>query len=84
MTDQEILGNLTEVFRDVFNDASITITSATSAADIAAWDSVNNISLMVAIEMRLGLRFKTSELEELRNVGDLVSLIEKKLASKST
>jgi acyl carrier protein len=84
MSEREILGDLTEVFREVFDDNSLVIFPTTSAADIAAWDSVNNISLMVATEMRFGVRFKTSELEELKNVEDLVSLINKKLAQKNT
>jgi acyl carrier protein len=80
MTEQEILGALTNIFREVFDDNSLAITPATSAADIAAWDSVNNISLMVATEIRFGVRFRTSELEELKNVGDLISLIKKRQA----
>ena len=82
MADQEILQALNEIFREVFDDTALVIGPTTSAPDIPAWDSVNNISLMVATEMRFGIRFKTSELEELKNVGDLVALIKKDLAEK--
>ena len=82
MTDQEILETLTTIFHEVFDNDSLVIGPTTSAPDIVGWDSVNNISLMVATEMRFGLRFKTSELEELRNVGDLVSLIKKNLTER--
>jgi hypothetical protein len=34
----------------------------------------------VASEMAFGIRFKSSELEELHNVGDLVEVIKNKIA----
>ena len=43
---------------------------------------VNHITIVVAIEQYFRIKFKTAEIEELRNVGDFVHLIEKKLQSK--
>jgi hypothetical protein len=39
------------------------------------WDSVSHITLVAAIEQRFGVRFNTTEIEELRNFGDLAQLI---------
>ncbi len=82
MTDADILNALTDIFRDVFDDDSVTITPATTAADYDAWDSLSNVNIMVAAEMRFGVRFKASEVEGLHNVGELIALIQRQLAAK--
>ena len=82
MTDTQILDALPDIFRDIFDDDSVVITPASSAKDFDAWDSLSNVNIMVATEMHFGVRFKTSEVEGLGNVGELVSLIQKQLAAK--
>lgn len=79
MQDAELYRQLTEVFRDVFDDDSISLTPETTAADIRDWDSVSHVNLVVSIETRLRIKFKTVELESLHNVGHLVRLIRSKL-----
>jgi acyl carrier protein len=78
----EVWSRLTSIFHDIFDDDSIVLTRETTASDIQDWDSFNHINLIVAVEARFGIKFKTAELESLRNVGHLVDLIEAKLAAK--
>lgn len=80
MTKEEIYPALTSVFRDVFDDDGIVLRETTTADDIAEWDSQSHISLILAAEMRFGVKFRTSELDSLKNVGDFASLIQTKLA----
>lgn len=82
MTDANILDALTDIFRDVFDDDSVVISPASTAAEYKAWDSLSNVNIMVAAEMRFGVRFKASEVEGLRNVGELIALIQRQLAAK--
>ncbi|MFT4113453.1 acyl carrier protein [Silvibacterium sp.] len=82
MTTEQIYSQLTEIFRDLFDDESIVLTPETTATDIPGWDSFNHINLLVAAEVRFGIKFKTAETESLRNVGHLVEIIETKLAKK--
>ncbi|HEY1386366.1 MAG TPA: acyl carrier protein [Dongiaceae bacterium] len=82
MTEQEIYQELTAVFRDVFDDEGIVIAPGTTANDIDGWDSQAHVTLVVATEVRLGIRFRTAELEQLHNVGDFVRLIETKNPQK--
>ena len=79
MTDSEIYLALNEVFRDVFDDDTISVSAETTAADVEGWDSQAHISLIVAAEMRFGVRFRTGELEKLHNLGELVQTISKQL-----
>lgn len=82
MDNRDVYSQLTEIFREVFDDDTITLTPGTTAADIRDWDSAAHVNLVVAIETRLGIRFKTFELESLHNVGHLVQLIEAKTRAK--
>jgi acyl carrier protein len=79
MTGNEIYAVLTEVFRDVFDDDTLAIGPETTAADVAGWDSKAHVSLIVATELRFGIRFRTAELEKLGNVGELAVIIGQKL-----
>ena len=74
-SEAQLWSSLTAIFRDVFDDEAIVLSPTTTAADIDDWDSFTNVQLMVAIEQTLGIRFNTSEVGDLRNVGELVGLI---------
>jgi len=82
MTDVEIYQRLTGIFREVFDDESIVLGPQTAAHDIAAWDSLNHVILVVAIEQAFGIKFHSAEIEGLQDVGGMVSLIERELAAK--
>ena len=73
------LEKLTPIFRDVFDDESIIPHLAMTAKEVAEWDSLGHIRLMVTIEQAFAIKFTTSEISSLANVGELVAVIEKKL-----
>lgn len=79
MTESEVLDALQPLFRDVFDDDELVLTQETSAADVEGWDSLAHVSLVVAAEQRFGVKFRTAELESLRNVGHFAELISNKL-----
>ncbi len=74
----DIKNELQSVFRDVFDDESIEIYEAMTASDIEEWDSLTHIQLIAATEKQFNLRFKTAEIADLKNVGEMIELIEKK------
>lgn len=75
MTQAEILTQLTELFRDVFDDPALVLTPETTAQDVPGWDSMAHITIVVEAEQRFGIKFRTSEVEVLHNVGDFAALI---------
>jgi acyl carrier protein len=79
MNSAEIYAQLTDILRDVFDNDKLVATPEMKASDVPEWDSFNHINLIVAVEARFRIKFKTAELESLRNVGHLVEIIEKKL-----
>ena len=81
MTRGEIFNKLTGVFRDVFDDETIIIGEETTAADIDGWDSLEHINLVAAAEEEFGVKFSMGEVVTLKNVGQMVDLISKKLSA---
>ena len=82
MTSDQVYVRLGNIFRNLFDDETIVLTSATTAADIAGWDSFAHINLLLTIQSEFGVRFKAAEIEEMRNVGDLVNFVMRKQAEK--
>ena len=75
MTRDELLQNIQEIFRDVFDDEDLIIQETTNASDIDDWDSINHINLVSIIEGEYGVRFALGELTTLKNVGDMIDLL---------
>jgi acyl carrier protein len=70
---------LQEVFRRVFDMDELTLSREMSAKDVPDWDSLAHIQLIVAIEKEFKVKFKTAEIVELKNVGQMIDLIGSKL-----
>ena len=78
---ESTLEAIRETMIDVFDiDEDLEIGPGTSAEDIEEWDSLSHIRLIVALERHFGIKFKNAEVEGLKNVGDLVAVIDSKLA----
>lgn len=79
MTNAEILQAVGDIIREVLEVSSLVVTEQTSAADVDEWDSMTHIQLIAAIEGKYKIRFALGELQALKNVGDMIGLIQKKL-----
>lgn len=66
------------IFRDVFDDDSIVLFDGMTAEDIADWDSLTHISLVVASEKEFNTRFILKEVKALKNVGEFIAMIKQK------
>jgi acyl carrier protein len=75
----DILTELNTVFRQVFDDSSLTVSRTTTANDIDEWDSLTHMNLVVAVELKFGVKFALGELQSLKNVGDLADAVQRKL-----
>ena len=79
----EVRNKLEGVFRRVFRDPTMVLSDDVAPNDVAGWDSMTNIDLIIAIESCFSVRFATAEISamkaENRDIGYLVRLIERKL-----
>jgi len=80
MTKEEIVATLQEIFVDIFDDESIIVSDTLTADDVEGWDSLNHINLISAIERAFKVKFALGELQEMKNVGILIKLLEEKCA----
>jgi acyl carrier protein len=78
MDRPDIHTQLTEIFRDIFDDPSLVVRPEMSAKDIPEWDSFNHINIIVAAEQRFGVKFRTADIDGLRSVGEFAELIARK------
>lgn len=76
MERSEIFERLNNVFRDVFDDETITVTENTTAADIEGWDSLVHITLISAVEDEFYISFNMKDVVKMKNVGDMADIIE--------
>jgi len=75
MDEPQIYARLAQIFEDVFDDDSVKLTPELSAKDVDGWDSLAHIRFLLTIEKAFRIKFSTSEIGKLDNVGDLVKLI---------
>ena len=80
MNHDDILKTLTSIIREVLELPELNLTTDTSAADVDEWDSMTHIQIIAGIEAHYKIRFALGELQTLKNVGDMIGLIQKKLA----
>jgi acyl carrier protein len=84
MDKAQVLAEVSEIIRDVLDVPDLVVTMSTSAENVEGWDSFNHINIVVAVESHFHVKIHTAEIEELRNVGELVDLIHQKLGARKS
>lgn len=79
MSSAQIMDEVNKIFCKTLDDNSILLNKNSTTNDIEAWDSLNHIHLITAIEKHFKIRFELNELLNFKNVGDLCNSIENKL-----
>jgi acyl carrier protein len=69
------------VFREVFDNDNLTVQRDTQAKDVAGWDSLNHITLIMSLEEAFKVKFTTREVMGFQNVGEMMDCLRGKLAS---
>lgn len=80
MKRETIFEKIQQIFRDIFDNQTLCISDETTSNDIEDWDSLNHINLIVSMEKTFNLKFTLMEVQVLKNVGEMVDLIKKKIA----
>jgi acyl carrier protein len=76
----ETVQRLTKTFHNVFGDDALVLNPSMTAADVQGWDSLTHVRLLLTIEREFRIRITASEAGKLQTVGDLMKLIESKVA----
>ncbi len=75
---QNLLDQLTRIFRDVFDDEELTITTLTSPQNLEGWDSLAHIRIILAIEKEFGINFTAAEISAIESICQVTDLISTK------
>jgi acyl carrier protein len=79
MTRDNIKEELNRIFREIFEDRHVVVTDETTAKNVKGWDSVSHIDMICMVEDAFKVKLTTREVSSLKNVGELVSVIERKI-----
>ncbi len=82
MEMESIQDQVQDIFRDILDQESLTLTSATTASDVDGWDSLTHIQLIVAIEKRFKVKFSSKEILSWKNIGELLNSLHTKGAPR--
>lgn len=69
---------LMKVFSKVFDNDNLQIEMHMTANDVDGWDSMSHLQLIVSVEKEFGIKITGAEVMRLKNVGDLLDLINTK------
>ena len=72
LSKDEIIERLDDVFRDVFDDDTLEVDENTTADDIEDWDFIG------AVEDEFKMRFKMGEVSGMKDVGEMIGIIEQR------
>ena len=75
---EEILKKISPIFIKIFKNKKLRIKFNSSAKNIKNWDSLAHINIILNIERMFKIKFKVSEIAELKNLVEMVDLILKK------
>lgn len=80
MSRTEVMNNVTDIFRELFEDNDLLITDETTADDIDEWDSLTHLELITTVEKKFGIRFSLGDINGFANVGAMCDCILKHLS----
>ena len=77
MERENILLEIRNILRDIFDNEDVIVSERTSANDIEGWDSLAHINIMEVIQREYGVSFSLKEMIELHDIGDIIDAIVK-------
>jgi acyl carrier protein len=79
MDSASIIEDVQPMFRDILDLPGLQLTRQSNASNVEGWDSLAHVNLVMGIEKRYNIKIALRELQDLKNVGDMADLVQKKL-----
>jgi acyl carrier protein len=79
MDSAAIIKDIQPIFRDVLDLPDLQLTRQSNASNVEGWDSLSHVNLVMAIEKKYKIKIALGELQDLKNVGEMADLIQRKL-----
>ena len=78
MTTDDVRARLGSIAQEIFDDEDLVFTDDLGRENFKAWDSLGHIRIIAAIEEAFGISFTIDEIENVRTMGQIASLIDEK------
>lgn len=75
MAREDILMEIRDILRDIFDNEDISVDEGTNANDVEGWDSLAHISIMEVIQREYNVSFSLKEMIEMHDIGDIIDAI---------
>ena len=75
----DIYVTLTDIFQRVFGQGQGAVTADMTSHTIAGWDSFKYVRVILELEAAFGIELDGPEIDDVRDVGDLVLLVQTKI-----
>jgi acyl carrier protein len=79
MDSAAIVKDIQPIFRDILDLPDLQLTRQSNASNVEGWDSLAHVNIVMAIEKRYKIKIALGELQDLKNVGEMADLIQRKL-----
>ena len=79
---EKVLADLQPIFQQALDDPELRVTMDSAATNTAGWDSLAHIDIIETVEREFNVKFALGELQDLKEVRDLVALILRKTQKK--
>ncbi len=79
MNREDIELKTQSIFREVFQEPELMIRNDMNANDVDKWDSLTHLTMIARVEDTFGFKFKLKEMVKMKNVGDMLLIIEEKV-----
>lgn len=66
---------------DILGIPTVKLTADSSPETIENWDSMQHLNLVLAIEEKFGVQLAPEEIEQMKNIGLVATLVDKKFQS---
>ena len=76
----DILNEVRGIAADVFAVDAKKLDAESSPEQVEAWDSVQHLNLVLALEGKYGIQFEPEEMEGMKNLGRIAALVGSKIA----
>ncbi len=71
------LEQVRNIASDIFGIPADKIMAESSPQTIEKWDSMQHLSLVLAVEEKFGVQFDPEEIERMKDIGAVTALVEK-------
>jgi acyl carrier protein len=76
---RNLLDEVRGLAADVFAVEAKALNADSCPERVEAWDSVQHLNLVLALEARYGIQFEPEEMDRMKNLGMIVELLESKM-----